>query len=443
MPDKVIFYIVLTFLIGGVVFTYSLSYFVSTNFHQGEYAFMMKQLFFAVLSITTIWIISRLNPHVWIHRIGMILFGGGLFAIILMIFLPESIVPKIGGASRWIKVFGLSIAPVEFFKIGFVYFIAWSMSRKIESHHGKTLKEEFKIFLPYIIVFVVSVVNIAVLQKDLGQSMVLALTFLILAFFAGGSGRFVYMGIATFFFLFVIFTVTFPHRLNRIASWWAGIQEQTTSLLPESIRDYFILENVSGPYQVSQSLGAINNGGLWGQGLGNGIFKYGYLPEVHTDFILEGIAEETGFASILVIFFLFALLVQRILKVANRSDEQRYTLFSIGIGMIISLTLLINTYGSTGLIPMKGLPVPFLSYGGSSMLALSIGIGMVLMISKISHVEKDISEPLHPPIDTNEYNGINLLKDERDIEYIEFDHDEYFDNNRNDRRNAYSKHPEF
>jgi cell division protein FtsW len=448
MPDRIIYYTVIILLTGGVVFTYSLSFYATVNFHVGEFTFATKQFLFASLSIVTMWILSRLNPDVWIHKIGMTFFIGGLITIVAMEFLPSSIVPPIGGATRWIKIGPLSIAPVEFYKIGFVYFLAWSMSRKIDSSIEKpTLMDELQLFLPYILIFLISILFIGIGQKDLGQTMLLSFSFLILAFFAGGSRRFFSLGLSGLFIVFIIFSISQPHRVQRLLSWWGGVQEPIAEIMPDFMRQYIIFENTESQFQVSQALSAISNGGLTGQGLGNGIFKYGYLPEVHTDFILEGVAEELGFLSIVVILTMFLILIQRILKVANRSKEPRFMLFGIGIAVVIGLGLLINTYGATGLLPMKGLPVPFISYGGSAILALSIGIGMILMISKQDFEEEkeSFSESLEPSINRDEYDGVNLLREEREIEYVDFEHDGYFEEyeKRRDQRNAYSRHPEF
>jgi len=392
MADRLIFKIVVILLTIGVIFSYSLSSYLMVRFHTGEFSYVLKQMVFAIASIFTMWSISRLEPDKWMHRIGMTLFLGGLFLMVIMNFLPRSVVPEIGGASRWISIFGIfSIAPVEFFKIGFIYFISWSMSRKVEINHQYRFVSEFKIFFPYFVVYLISVLFITVIQKDLGQSVVLGTALIILTYLAGGSGSFIFKIIISLTIIFIGLIVTFGHRIERIASWWIVVR----NWLPDWMVK--VTGNTSGtePYQVQQALGAISHGGFWGVGLGNGIFKYGFLSEVHTDFVLEGIAEELGLFAIIVIFALFTILIQRILKIANRSPRRVFFLFNIGIAVSIGVTLLINTYGATSLIPMKGIPVPFLSYGGSSMLALSFGIGMVLMTSK--EANSPIQQPMGEP----------------------------------------------
>ena len=148
--------------------------------------------------------------------------------------------------------------------------------------------------------------------------------------------------------------------------------------------DYLRVERntLDEAYQATQSLNAINNGGLFGQGLGNSVFKLGYVSDIHTDFVLAGIIEETGFLGAGVIAFLIISIIHRIFKIANRSENPVFYLFCVGIASMIGFQFLMNALGISGVMPIKGITVPFISYGGSSLLSLSIAIGMVLMISK-------------------------------------------------------------
>jgi cell division protein FtsW len=302
--------------------------------------------------------------------------------MVAMPFLPSYFVSEIGGAKRWIKVLGMSIAPVEFFKIGFVYFLAWSFSRKLRHHGGMGVKEEFKRFFPYAALFVLVMFLIAIVQNDLGQVVVLSLTLAFMLFFAGSSFRFFLSLIGGAVLFFLLFIAMAPHRINRILSWWASAQSTILAIFPEAIAKHLRIENVEEAYQIGHSLNAIHNGGIFGTGLGNGTFKLGFLSEVHTDFVLAGIAEEFGFIGVFAVTMLFVMILHRLFKVANRSEADTDYLFSLGVGLLITFAFMINAYGISGLTPIKGISVPLLSYGGSAMLASSVGIGMVLMISK-------------------------------------------------------------
>ncbi|MDF1875508.1 FtsW/RodA/SpoVE family cell cycle protein [Sulfurimonas sp. SAG-AH-194-I05] len=388
MADKRLFYLV-SLLIGmGIILSYSLSTYTTLLFGVNEFHFALRQTVFGVFAIIIIWILSQLNPDKWLTPIGFSLFLGSAIIMVSMPFLPDSIVPTIGGAKRWIKVAGFSLAPVEFFKIGFVYFLAWSFSRKLGHHGGMGLVNEFKRFFPYALIFVASMFVIAFVQSDLGQVVVLGLTLLFMLMFAGSSFRFFFSILSVVITFFVFFIVTAEHRIIRIKSWWALAQNSVLALFPESIAEQLRVPTEVEPYQIGHSLNAIHNGGFFGTGIANGTFKLGFLSEVHTDFIMAGIAEEFGFFGVFFVVFIFMWFLQRIFKVANRTTEQTIYLFSIGIGLLLSFAFLVNAYGISGITPIKGISVPFLSYGGSAILAASIGVGMVLMASKKADMDR-------------------------------------------------------
>lgn len=383
MTDRALFLSVVLLITVGIVLSYSLSTYVVVLFEYDPFHFALRQTVFAFVAIVVMWFVSRLEPEVWLHRIGLTLFLSGLFLMILMPFLPASLVSEVGGAKRWIKLAGFSLAPVEFFKVGFVYFLAWSFTRKLSSHHSELrLRDEFARFFPYAIVFVMVMFLIAFMQNDLGQVVVLGLTLAFLLFFAGSSFKFFLSLISLAFTFFLFFIATAAHRIDRIKSWWASVQGFVLSFFPESVAEHLRISVTEEPYQIGHSLNAIHNGGFFGTGLANGTFKLGFLSEVHTDFVLSGLAEEFGFVGVLFVTLIVIFILQRIFKIANRSENAIFYLFSVGIGLQFAFTFLMNAYGISGLTPIKGISVPFLSYGGSSMLAAAIGIGMVLMISK-------------------------------------------------------------
>jgi len=380
--DRKLFTLV-SLLIGiSIVLSYTLTPYTTLLFGVNEFHFAIRQTIFGLLSIVLIFTLSQLDPDKWLKPIGFTLFFGSLILMIAMPFLPESIVSEVGGAKRWIKIAGFSLAPVEFFKVGFIYFLAWSFSRKLGHHDGMGLTGEFKRFMPYAIIFLGAMFIIAFLQKDLGQVVVLGATLLFMLIFAGSSFRFFLSILAVIFGAIIVFILTAHHRILRIKSWWALAQNSVLELLPQSIADKLRVPVEVEPYQIGHSLNAIHNGGLFGTGLANGTFKLGFLSEVHTDFVLAGLAEEFGFLGVLTVVIIFMWMIQRIFKIANRTKDTSIYLFSIGIGLILSFSFLVNAYGISGITPIKGISVPFLSYGGSAMLGAAFGVGMVLMASK-------------------------------------------------------------
>ncbi len=380
--DRKLFTLVAILMGISVILSYSLATYATLLFGVSEFHFVIRQAVFAFVSITIIWGLSTLDPDKWLKPIGFTLFFGSLILMIAMPFLPESVVSEVGGAKRWMKIAGFSLAPVEFFKVGFVYFLAWSFSRKLGHHDGMGLRNEFIRFAPYAFVFIIAMFIIAFLQKDLGQVIVLGMTLLFMLIFAGSSFRFFISILGGIFVSVIIFILTAEHRILRIKSWWSLAQNSVLSIFPESVAEKLRVPVEVEPYQIGHSLNAINNGGIFGVGLGNGTFKLGFLSEVHTDFVLAGLAEEFGFFGVLVVVVLFMWMLQRIFKVANRAEDTSIYLFSIGIGLILSFAFMVNAYGISGITPIKGISVPFLSYGGSAMLGAAFGVGMVLMASK-------------------------------------------------------------
>jgi cell division protein FtsW len=379
--DKTLFILCTFCIFVSIVFSLSLPVFTTLFFDYNEWHFFIRQFAVGIVGILMMWAISQLNPDKYLSILGLSIFFICLFLMGIMHYLPESLVTSAGGAKRWIRLPGFSFAPVEFFKIGFVYFLSWSFARKLDESK-KSLKEELKLILPYVAVFILVIYLIAVMQNDLGQVVVLALTLAVMAFFAGTSLKLFMLSILGSIAVFLVAILTSDHRIIRIKTWWATIQDMVLSLFPKSIAEVLRVENAPEPYQISHSLNAIKNGGFFGEGLGGGLFKLGYLTEVHTDFVLAGITEELGVLGVTFITLIIFTIIYRIFKISSRSENRVFYLFSLGIGLLIVFSFLMNAYGITSITPIKGIAVPFLSYGGSSMMALCIGIGMVLMVSK-------------------------------------------------------------
>jgi len=311
--------------------------------------------------------ISKLDADKWFKPLGMMLFLTFLIILLMMPLLPESFVKSVGGAKRWINLGSVSITPVEFYKIGFIMFISWSLVRTRLPKGEMNLKSEIKLFIPYIVILVISTLLIAVFQKDLGQTVVLSLTLMILFILVGSSFRFFSLLAGLSLGPLALPIVTQPHRIKRIKDWFLSFNNEGNRL---------------ETYQISNSIDAIRNGGFFGQGIGNGQYKLGHLSEVNTDFILAGIAEELGFFMVLFVALTMFFIVFRIFKIAAKVENPTYYLFCVYVALSISFSFIINSFGISGITPIKGIAVPFLSYGGSQVIASALSIGLVLMISK-------------------------------------------------------------
>jgi cell division protein FtsW len=388
-PDYLLFVLVSSLMIVSVVFSYSLSIYAIDFYGYSQFHFFLRQFLVVCVGISIMWTLSKINPDFYIQNFSFFLFFFFTLLMFLMPLMPESLVRASGGANRWIRLPGFSLSPVEFFKIGFIYFLAWSFERKVSQYKMLDLKEEFKLLFPYFLVFLVVVFLIAFLQKDLGQVVLLASILGILLIFSNRSFKlFATLGVVGIVGITLLINSA-THRIHRFQQWWGGIQDSVLSFFPDSIASNLRVENFPEPYQVSHSLNAIHNGGFFGQDLANGDIKLGFLSEVHTDFILAGIADEWGIVALYFIVFTILTICWRILKIANRTPNSIYHLFAVGIAVMIIVAFLINSFGISGVIPVKGLAVPFLSYGGSAIIASSVAIGMILSISKT--IKKDIS----------------------------------------------------
>jgi len=389
MIDKPLLVGVMILLCISLIMDYSLSVYTVSLYQYGELHFFIRQFAAVILGFGVMIAISKMDPDKYFKPLGFGIFLLFFILMIVMQFLPSSLVSAVGGAKRWIHIGAISISPVEFFKVGFVFFLSWSFARKFKDKTDMSFLQELKAFAPYLVVFAIVVVLVAVLQKDLGQVAVLGATLMVLFVLIGSSWRF--FGILGAMGLVGIFALIkfAPHRMVRVKSWWISVQDTILSIMPfDSVQNLRVVSGVKEPWQISNSLNAIHNGGLFGQGLGNGQFKLGYLSEVHTDFILAGITEELGFVGVAFVSLMLLFVVFRIFQIGAKVNNPMYYMFCIGIGSLIMFSFFLNAFGISGLIPIKGIAVPFLSYGGSHILASCIAIGMVLMISK--KVPRDI-----------------------------------------------------
>jgi cell division protein FtsW len=388
--DYVLFILVSLLIIISIIFSYSLTIYTVEFFGYDEFHFFIRQALVGIVSILLMWFFSTKDPEQLIGKVGMSLFVIFFLLMILMPFLPASLVTASGGANRWIRLPGFSLSPVEFFKIGFIYFLSWSFHRKVINKPKKIgLKDEVLLLSPYFLTFFVVVFIIAFLQKDLGQVVLLGVILVVLLIFANRSFK-IFLALGAIALVGLIgLIVAAPHRIKRIHSWWAMVQDGILSVLPAWAEPYLRIDELPEPYQVSHSLNAIHNGGFFGQGISLGDIKVGFLSEVHTDFVLAGITEEVGLIGLMMFTAIIFTVIWRIFRISRRVENPIYHLFTLGVALMIIIAFLINSYGISGMIPIKGIAVPFLSYGGSSMLAMAISIGLVLSISKSINEEDE------------------------------------------------------
>lgn len=321
--------------------------------HQIGYGLLLGGIAFYVM--------SKIDYHYWRRYAFSI--AVGTLVLLLLVFIP-GVGVELLGAKRWINIGGFFFQPSEVVKLSFlIYLAAWLEKR------GKELHDVHFGFLSFGIMLGVLVLLIAVAQKDLGTTVVIAVISLV-TYFVGGAplkhiAGIIGAGIVAFFGLVAIA----PYRAARL----------TVFLNPDA-------DPQGIGYHISQALLAIGSGGFFGVGLGHSLQKFNYLPEVTTDSIFAIIAEEMGFLFAGAVILLFLLFVFQAIKIAKGAQDQFGKLLAVGIATWIGFQAFVNIGAMLSVLPLTGIPLPFISYGSSSMITLLAATGLLANISRQAKV---------------------------------------------------------
>lgn len=357
-PDFIFLLTVLALLAVGLIMVYSASAVWADYKFNDSFYFAKRQLLFAGVGIAAMFIVMNVEYWTWRKFAGALL----IFCFILLILV---LIPGIGtvrnGSRSWIGVGAFSIQPSEFMKLAMIAFLA-----KFLSDNQKNVTSFKKGLLPSL-ALVFLAFGLIMLQPDLGTGTVMVGTCLVMIFIAGARiSHFIglgLLGIAGFIGLIA----SAPYRIQRITSFLDPWQDPQGS-----------------GFQIIQSLYAIGPGGLLGLGLGQSRQKFFYLPEPQTDFIFAILAEELGFIGGTFVLLLFALLLWRGIRIALGAPDLFGSLLAVGIVAMIAIQAMINIGVVTGLMPVTGITLPFLSYGGSSLTLVLLAVGVLLNISRYS-----------------------------------------------------------
>jgi len=359
-PDMWLFGVAVVLLSAGVVMVYSASAIVAADRFHDPYFFLKKQLFWALLGSAAMLIAVRVDYRRLERYAQPALIVAGV--LLLLVLIPP-FGQAINGTRRWIRLGPVSFQPAELAKLALVVYLAAFLARNQER-----LADLRRGVLPPLLMGALFA-GLVFVQPDLGNCLTLvALTFGLL-YLAGSPARYLGWALAPALPLLVIAIAMAPYRLRRITAFW----------------DPWADPRGSG-FQIIQSWLAFGNGGLFGQGIGASRQKLFYLPESHTDFIFAVVGEELGFVGAAAFVALFAVLIWRGLRVGLRTSEPFGAYLALGITLLIATQTLVNLGVVTGLLPTKGLPLPFISFGGSALSMTMLSTGVLLNISQHARV---------------------------------------------------------
>ena len=353
--DFVLLFLTLALIGIGLVMLYSSSSIIAQERFGDSMYFVKRQIVFALVGLAVL-ILCKNLPYVLYCRLVYVLLGVTLLSLIIVL-LPQ-VGHRVGGARRWLRLGPISIQPAEFAKLALIIYISYSAAKKKER-----LRELSVGYVPHLVVSAVFI-GLVVMQPDLGAAITFAVLTFLLLFVAGVRLRYLLATGLAVAPLLALAIAQKGYRLERFLAFLNPWRDPSDT-----------------SFQLLHSLLALGSGGPLGVGLGSGQQKLFYLPEPHTDFILAVIGEETGIFGVAIVLLLFALLIYQGVKIALRAPDRFGTYLAAGLTLAVGLQAFINCAVVMGLLPTKGLPLPFISYGGSSLLSNLLAMGILMNIS--------------------------------------------------------------
>ncbi|WP_420021808.1 cell division protein FtsW [Candidatus Palibaumannia cicadellinicola] len=353
--DRLLLWLTIGLTCLGFIMVTSASMPIGVRMFQSPFYFCKNEAFYLIITFFLSLFILQISIDFW-QRYSIMM----LFIIIFMLVLVLLVGSVAHGASRWLKFGLLHIQPSELSKLVLLFYISSYLERKV--HEVRTNLWGF--FKPMGVMVILAV--LLILQPDLGTVVVLLMTTLAMLFIAGAKLWQFFSIIFSGMFAVIILIIAEPYRIKRVISFWNPWQEPFGS-----------------GYQLTQSLMAFGRGACWGQGLGNSVHKLEYLPEAHTDFIFAIIGEELGFIGVLFTLFMLFFLSFRAMFIGRKAlliNKIFSGFLAYAIGMLFSFQALFNLSSVSGILPIKGLTLPLISYGGSSFLVMLTAIMILIRI---------------------------------------------------------------
>jgi cell division protein FtsW len=360
--DRSLLYIILALLFFGLVMIASAGIAYSKTRFGDPYFFFKHQLFYGVLpGLFILYVVQKINYTFW-KKISFLFFIASI-ACLILVFVPD-VGTRIYGASRWIQLGSFSFQPSEMLKLSLIlYLAAWL------EHRTEKIKDFYEGLVPFVAIVAIASF-LLIKQPDMGTLGVIILISLSIYFISGARlSHIILMGGLGSMALYILVKIE-AYRMDRLLVF----------LHPE-------LDPRGIGYQVNQALLAIGSGGIFGVGLGHSLQKFNYLPEPVGDSIFAIIGEELGLIGGVFLCLLFLAFALRGLRLAQRTPDRFGKLVVVGIVSWIIFQAFINISAIIGLIPLTGIPLPFISYGGTSIIFLMVGVGILLNISKYVSME--------------------------------------------------------
>lgn len=339
----------------GIIMVYSSSGMLSRDTYGDGYYFLKKELMFVVVGFALMFAALKIDYHIY-RRLMYPLFGL-MFVGILLAFIP-GFKTVAAGAARWVSIAGVRFQPSEFAKLVMIIFMAYSLEKKAKRMDTLTVG-----YLSHVVI-AGTVMLIILMQRDFGAAATIGLIVGVMMFIGGVRLRYVGVSILACLPALYFMVLSVGYRRQRILAF----------LDPWSDR-------YGSGFQIIQSLVSFNQGGVFGSGLGEGQQKLFYLPEAHTDFIVSVLGEELGLLGMGLVIILFAAFCYRGFKTYTSAPDLFGKYLALGITMFITLQALFNLSVAMGLLPTKGMVLPFISYGGTALLVMLLSVGILLNIS--------------------------------------------------------------
>ncbi len=355
--SRSIFIVMLLLIAVGVIMIYSASAVFADQLFGSSTYFLRRQLFYLILGLLAFGVSYYANPEfLRSHAKGLMIFA---FFILLLVFIP-GLGHSAGGARRWIGFSFFTFQPVEYAKLAVCLYLSDYLTRKMKL----MVTGDHMVLVPPIAILLF-MLSLLIAQPDLGSTIFVLMIAGILFILAGIRLRYIAMAVVPVVFAIVILIIKAPYRMNRIAAFLDPWKDPRGT-----------------GFQIIQSFLAFSSGGVKGVGLGQSTQKLFYLPQSYTDFIFSIIAEELGLIGALFVVSLYGCFFVMGVRIANKTHDPFYRLFAYSLVLIITLQALINILVTTGLVPTKGLPLPFVSYGGTSLIFNMIAVGLLLAIDR-------------------------------------------------------------